>query len=88
MPPAPTTLGLMCVPAMLGIRAMGITSALILMNVQRLLVYALPHLVIKAVKICQAPTTARAAVASKVMGRAVWTSTNVQTTSAVYMQTV
>lgn len=48
----------------------------------------LPHLAIKAVKICLAATAAHAAMASKVMARAVWTSTNVQATSAVHMQAV
>lgn len=48
----------------------------------------LPLLATKAVTICLALTAAHAAMASKVTGRAVWTSTNAQATSAVYMQTV
>lgn len=48
----------------------------------------LHRLVTEVVKIFLAPTAARAAMALKVTGRAVWTLMNVQTTSAVYMQTV
>lgn len=88
MPPAPTTLGPMCVPVMLAIRATETTCVLTLMNAQRLLMSVLPHLVTEVAKIFLAPTAARAAVALKVTGRAVWTLMNVQRTSAVYMQTV
>ena len=58
------------------------------MNVQRLLVCVLLHLATKAVKTCLAHTAVLARVASKAMGRAVWTSTNAQATPAVCMQTV
>lgn len=88
MPLAPTTLGPMRVPVMLAIRAMETTFVLTLMNVQRLLMFVLPLLATKVVKIYQALTVVHAAMALQVTGKAVQTLMNVQATSAVYMQPV
>lgn len=45
-------------------------------------------MVIKAVKICLAPTSARAAMALKAMEKAVWILMNVRPISAVSLQLV